>query len=89
MVKGRAKRTTYIYALKNGPRIVQYGITDNPDERLIAHENSRKRFNICRLFVVQCHESKRNNLKGFTSENISVNMKEDHSSITSVKLIKI
>lgn len=44
MVRGRARRTTYIYELKSGPRIVQYGITDDPDERLTAHENSTKKF---------------------------------------------
>lgn len=44
MVKKRAKRTTYIYVLKDGQRIVQFGIADDPDERLMGHESSRKRF---------------------------------------------
>jgi hypothetical protein len=40
----RAKRDTYIYELKDSHRIVYYGITNNPDQRLISHDNGRKRF---------------------------------------------
>ena len=42
------KRDTYIYELKDGHKIVYYGITKNPDERFILHTNSDKRFTLMR-----------------------------------------
>ena len=44
MASKRAKRTTYIYELKDSYEIVYYGIADNPDERFIAHDNSGTEF---------------------------------------------
>jgi predicted GIY-YIG superfamily endonuclease len=39
-----AKRNTYLYTIRERRKIVQYGITDNPDRRAIEHNGSRKRF---------------------------------------------
>jgi predicted GIY-YIG superfamily endonuclease len=38
------KKDCYVYELRDGHRIVYYGITSNPDSRVVQHENSRKRF---------------------------------------------
>ena len=45
----KKKRDTYIYELKDGNKIVYYGITNNPDRRVIEHENSRKKFTHVRV----------------------------------------
>ena len=44
MGRKRAKRDTYLYALKDGNKIVYIGQTKNPPEREQQHKNSRKRF---------------------------------------------
>ena len=37
-------RGTWLYELKNSNEIVQYGLTNNPDRRVIEHDNSGKKF---------------------------------------------
>lgn len=37
-------RDTYRYVLRDARRIVQYGITDDPDARASEHEQGGKRF---------------------------------------------
>ncbi|MCK4477605.1 hypothetical protein KAU88_03630 [Candidatus Bathyarchaeota archaeon] len=48
-MRRRAKRDTYIYELKDGNSIVQYGITNNPDVRVIQHDNAGKEFTHLRV----------------------------------------
>ena len=42
--KRRIKRDTYNYALRDGRKVVYYGVTNDPDRRLRQHVNSGKRF---------------------------------------------
>lgn len=37
-------RNNWLYVLRDGHRIVYYGITKDPDGRSVEHTNSRKRF---------------------------------------------
>lgn len=37
-------RNTWLYELKDGNEIVQFGITNNPDRRVIEQANSGKKF---------------------------------------------
>lgn len=37
-------RNKWLYELKDGNEIVQYGLTNDPDRRAIEHANSGKRF---------------------------------------------
>ena len=38
------ERDTWLYELKNGPKIVYYGLSSDPDRREIEHDNSGKKF---------------------------------------------
>lgn len=49
MSKRRTVRDTWIYELKDSHEIVYYGITNNPDQRFIDHENSDKEFTHMRI----------------------------------------
>jgi predicted GIY-YIG superfamily endonuclease len=42
--KRRIKRDTYNYTLRDGRKVVYYGVTNDPDRRLRQHVNSGKRF---------------------------------------------
>jgi hypothetical protein len=38
------KKDCYVYELKDSNKVVYYGISNDPDRRVIEHENSDKRF---------------------------------------------
>ena len=40
----RARRDTYNYTLRDGRKVVQFGITNNPERRIDEHERDGKRF---------------------------------------------
>jgi len=44
------KRNTYRYELKNGRKVVYVGVTENPERRVLEHQDDGKRFT--RLSVV-------------------------------------
>jgi predicted GIY-YIG superfamily endonuclease len=45
-------RDTWVYELKDGNEIVYYGITNDPDRRVIEQANSGKRFTHLRVISV-------------------------------------
>jgi len=40
----RSPRDTWLYELRNRNEIVQYGLTNSPNRRIIEHVSSNKRF---------------------------------------------
>ena len=48
----RRPRNTWLYELKDSNEIVEYGITNNPDRRVIEKANSSKKFTHLNLISV-------------------------------------
>lgn len=44
MSRKRAQRDTYNYTLRDGRKVVQFGITNDPERRIVQHERDGKRF---------------------------------------------